>query len=238
MSECNDVGDGTWDLPAEPDPGLSRRRFLETSAGGFVVAAGGLLLPEVLVEAAANSPVQRVRHHAGQRRHKRRHQRQHHRKQRRQGNGSSRGGGAGDPHIRWISYVVYNDRPVTTPNQSVSIVSWARDTSSNDGPWHAGASFRLFNGVNDTFSRQVSNAAIEIDGRYLVDAENFIIFAPLVSIDHGGTMTRLGYQGGTEAQSSRLSENEQIEADIDGHHFRVKRIADTDDYKVFEVHLT
>ena len=29
-----------------------------------------------------------------------------------------------------------------------------------------------------------------------------------------------------------------IEADVDGHHFRVKRIADTDDSKVFEVHLT
>jgi hypothetical protein len=29
-----------------------------------------------------------------------------------------------------------------------------------------------------------------------------------------------------------------IEADVDGHHFRVKRIADTDDSKVCEVHLT
>jgi hypothetical protein len=29
-----------------------------------------------------------------------------------------------------------------------------------------------------------------------------------------------------------------IEADVDGHRFRVKRIADTDDSKVFEVHLT
>jgi hypothetical protein len=29
-----------------------------------------------------------------------------------------------------------------------------------------------------------------------------------------------------------------IEADVDGHHFRVKRIADTDDSKVFEVQLT
>jgi hypothetical protein len=29
-----------------------------------------------------------------------------------------------------------------------------------------------------------------------------------------------------------------IEADVDGHHFRVKRVADTDDSKVFEVHLT
>jgi hypothetical protein len=29
-----------------------------------------------------------------------------------------------------------------------------------------------------------------------------------------------------------------IEVDVDGHHFRVKRVADTDDCKVFEVHLT
>jgi hypothetical protein len=29
-----------------------------------------------------------------------------------------------------------------------------------------------------------------------------------------------------------------IEADVDGRHFRVKRIADTDDSKVCEVHLT
>jgi hypothetical protein len=29
-----------------------------------------------------------------------------------------------------------------------------------------------------------------------------------------------------------------IEADVDGHHVRVKRIADTDNSKVFEVHLT
>jgi hypothetical protein len=237
MSERDQLEEGANDLPMEREPGLNRRRLLTAGAGGFVLAATGMFVPERLVE-AASQPVQRVRHHAGQRHHKRRHQRQHRRDQRRRDNGSSRGGGAGDPHIRWISYVVYNDRPVTTPNQSVSIVSWARDTSINDGPWHAGASFRLFNGVNATFSRQVSNAAIEIDGRYLVDAENFIVFAPLVSIDYGGTMTRLGYEGGTEAQSSRLSENEQIEADIDGHHFRVKRIADTEDYKVFEVHLT
>jgi hypothetical protein len=29
-----------------------------------------------------------------------------------------------------------------------------------------------------------------------------------------------------------------IEANVDEHHFRVKRIADTDDSQVFEVHLT
>jgi hypothetical protein len=29
-----------------------------------------------------------------------------------------------------------------------------------------------------------------------------------------------------------------IEADVEGRHFRVKRIADTDDFKVCEVHLT
>lgn len=235
-SERDHIGHGSGYLRAEP--GLNRRRFLEAT-GGFALATGGLLLPERLVQAAANPPVQRVRHHAGQRRHKRRHQRQHRRDQRRRDNGSSRGGKAADVHIRWISYIVYNDRPVTTPeNQSVSIVSWALDTSNNNGPWVARSSFRLFNGANATFSRQLSNAAIDIDGRYLVDAENLPIFAPLVSIDSGGEMTRLGYQGGTEAASARLSENEQLEANIDGHHFRVKRIADTDDYKVFEVHLT
>ena len=54
------------------------------------------------------------------------------------------------------------------------------------------------------------------------------ILSPEPLFQHPGSFLRQGATGAIVV----------IEADVDGHHFRVKRIADTDDSKVCEVHLT
>ena len=85
--------------------GMHRRRLLETAASGFVLAAGGLLLPADLVEnaEARQTPVRRMQHRKEQRQRKRRNERQ-----RKRGNKKNRDGD-GRGFLRNIAFSVVNN---------------------------------------------------------------------------------------------------------------------------------
>ena len=82
--------------------------------------------------------------------------------------------------------------------------------------------------------------AVVIDDRFYVEADNSFFAADVISrLYYGGTMTDMGYEGGTRhLEAEILKPNEQYQTTIEGHLFTIKRLYDTDDYKVFDIHFT
>jgi hypothetical protein len=112
----------------------SRRQLLRAASGGVALAASGLFLPQWLEEAAARPGANGGE--LGGRRGKDRKGRDKHRnhgdRKRSRSRSNKNGSSPGDAHYRWIWFYVYNDRPVTTPNGSVSVQGWANKGGLTD----------------------------------------------------------------------------------------------------------
>jgi hypothetical protein len=222
------------------ETGLRRRHLLGAAAAGFAWAASGLYGPEALVTpaTAADRPAHRVQKHKEQRREKRRQERdrQRHDKQENHGAKGNDKAPRGGDHQRWIEIYLYNDRPVTTPNGSASVTDWGWD--EDERTWH-GVPITLPNGHVVHFQHTGRfDAGVVIDGRYNMFARNDFILTPRAFLNYGGTMTTNGNCCATRVLNEALSVNEVIAADIEGHHFVLKRLADNDDFKVFEFHFS
>ena len=226
--------------------GTSRRGLLG-AAGGFALAASGLLLPGWLAEETAARPDTAFSGQLGGRRGKnrrgvdkaKRREKKHH------GRWNARNGarpGSGAPHIRWIKFFVYNDRPVTTPNQSAAVRGWANENGDDaENSWDRLPLVSLANGTytGEFELFEYKEGAIVIDDHFYVEADNSSLFIPVsIVLAYGGTMTANGYQGGTRLDVIYLSEDHQSTTNVDGRLFTINRLWNTDDYIVFDVHFT
>jgi hypothetical protein len=226
----------------------NRRSILSGAASGFALATSELLLPEWLVAEteAAEHPVRRIQGRADQQRKKQRHRRAHRREVQRRDNGNDQDRAPrGAAHYKWIWFYVYNDRPVTTPNQSASVQGWANKGGITDHYQKVSVlPVSVANGTYHAFDFRDNEAAtVVIDDYFWVNADNSnaLPFAPVVlSMGYGGTMTKFGPSDkSTWVEDTHiLAENEQIVVNMDGHRFTVKRLYDTNDYKFFDIHFT
>ena len=225
---------------------MSRRQLLRAASGSFALAASGLFLPPVLEQAAARPGAnggelggRRGRNRRG--RNKPQHRDKNRTNAKRQKN--KRGTPRGSTHIKWIKFYVYNDRPVTTPNQSASVRGWANMHGDIGEPWDR---LPLVSVANGTYTGEFEmfeyeEGAVVVDDRYYVEADNSLLppFPPLLRLYYGGTMTNQGYEGGTRVvEGYALAEDDQYETTIEGHRFTIKRLYDTNDYKVYDIRFT
>jgi hypothetical protein len=231
-------------LHADGQPGLHRRGLLAAAASGLALGAGGLLLPARLVgEAAAGEklagPMGAYGGRLGGRRGKDRRGRDK-AKRRNDKNDAPRNAPRGaapgnEPHVRWIKFHVYNDRPTTNPNPSVIVTPWARFAE-----WAHYPNSTLPNGQAITLPlRSATEGAVVIDGRFYVGAINYAIGTPQVILQHSGTMTATGYQNAAgPAYVRELLQGEEVTRVISGRQFRITRLRDSDDYIEFDIHFT
>jgi hypothetical protein len=214
-----------------------QRRDVITAAGALVLAAGGLLVPSWLEVTAAREGAFGGRL-GGRRGKDRRGRDQSRRRDRKQDapRSAPRGAAPGnEPHVRWITFHIYNDRAVTNPNQSVIVTPWARFAE-----WGHYPNSSLPNGQTITLPlRSATEGAVVIDGQYFVGAINYLVGTPQVILQHGGTMTTTGYQNAAGPAFVRsLVQGEGVTRVIGGHEFRITRLADSDDYVEFDIHFT
>ena len=244
------------DLPASPvlESGAgktaTRRQWVAAAGGGLALAASGLVLPGWLEEAEARDGAyggglggRHGKNRRGVDKAKRRDKGER-RDKKHDGRGNGRGGarpGSGALHVHWVKFYVYNDRPVTTPNQSAAVRGWGNMNGEPD-PWDR---LPLVSVANGTYTGEFemfeyTQGAIVIDDHFYVEADNSTIFVPVaVRLYYGGTMTADGYQGGTQVEDAWfLKEDQQKTWTMDGRLFTIKRLYDTDDYNVFDIHFT
>lgn len=227
----NDAGNSAFDTIA-----CNRRTLLGAVAGGFALAATGLLAPRWLEEAEAREGAYGGRLGGRHGQNRRGQDRSKRRDTNRNNNDAPRGAGSSeDPHIRWITFHLYNDR--TTPNQSSIIGPWVQ--TEKDG-WGKFPNSTLANGKAATFPfRSAYRAALQIDGQFYIEARNYLVGTPQVVLAYGGTMTRDGYEREKGRPFVRsLAEGEETQRVMDGHRFIVKRITDSHDYIEFDVHVS
>jgi hypothetical protein len=117
-------------------------------------------------------------------------------RRRRKGDGPPRGA----THVRWIKFYVYNDRPVTTPNQSAAVRGWGNvDGEDAGGSWDRLPLVLVANGTytGEFEMFEYKEGTIVIDDHFYVEADNSRILPVSIALAYGGTMTADGYQGGT-----------------------------------------
>jgi hypothetical protein len=224
----------------------SRRHLMRAAAGGLALAASGLFLPDWLEEADARDGAldgakggRRGTNRRGRNEPQHRDKNRTNAKRQKNKSGTPRG----STHIKWIKFYVYNDRPVTTPNQSASVRGWANSHGDIGEPWDR---LPLVSVANSTYTGEFEmfeyeEGAVVIDDRYYVEADNSFLppFPPLIRLYYGGTMTNQGYEGGTRVvEGYALPEDDQYETTIEGHRFTIKRLYDTNDYKVYDIRFT
>ena len=215
---------------------FNRRNLLRGVAGGFALA-GGLMLPDWMADAAAREGAYGGRlggRHGKDRRGRDKAKRRHDKND--APRNAPRGAAPGnEAHVRWIQFHVYNDRPAANPNQSVIVTPWARFAE-----WGHYPNSTLPNGLAITLPlRSATEGAAVIDGQFYVGAINYLVGTPQVILQHGGTMTAAGYQNAAGPAYVRpLVQGEEVTRVIGSHQFRIKRLADSDDYVEFDVHFT
>jgi hypothetical protein len=241
----NDSQTLAWETPERPS--ATRREWIRSAGSGLLMATGGLFLPQWLEEAKARPEGalggQLGGRHGNNRRGRDNHKRRNHKRNDAKRQKNKDGTPRGAPHVLWIKFYVYNDRPVTTPNQSASVRGWANENGEPGEQWDRLPLVSVPNGAytGEFEMFEYKEGAVVMDDRYYVEADNTIPFfvPPAIRLYYGGTMTEQGYQGGTiEVDALFLKEDQQFERTIEGHRFTIKRLYDTNDYKVFDIHFT
>lgn len=228
---------------------LNRRSLLGTATGGLVLAAGGLLVPDWLVEGAEadDHPVRRIQgRKEGQRGRRRRrlerrreqHRREQHR--RRDQNGDT---AVGDQIYKDIAFVfdVSGGRSVRVsahnlfPSRGYLTDRWVQQGS--DGPYAPGSSTRV-----DLKARR---AALVIDKNLWVKAENTLLpwENPVLWFGYGGSFDPDGEQpfdNGTFVAKSVLDVGSwSYKLERDGYSVQAQRLGDDNsgNHKVFNVKI-
>jgi hypothetical protein len=197
------------------------RRALLGAAGGFALAASGLLLPGRLVEDAEadSNPVRRLQQRKNQRRKKARNRK--HSRNRRRTHGKKRGFALIDG-IRWGYY---------SEAGPFDVQFWARANAGRS--WGIISSQHI---PNDNFVELKTTDVIGIlwiNERYFLRAENFL-GAVHLTLGHGGTFTNNhGWENGTDFIRDYDLKVRALAPDmiVDGFKFTVERLEDDDDYK-------
>jgi hypothetical protein len=236
MNGANDPWIHGSDRHPASGAGLDRRRFLSTAAGGFAFAATGLLLPEQLVEetAADDHPVRRVQGRKDGQRGQRRRRLEHRRavNRRRDENTDS------PPArclfcVRGISFLV----AVSGQFSIKGDLYVPRDRRGRPDFWDLKESKSVAPATEGSFSSTSPQAALWLDDRILVDANNWDLF-PRLKIGSGGAFWagERGWEGGTVLFNDAMTENAMTPAfALDGYAVRVARLEDDDDHKRFSV---
>lgn len=246
-SEPNDFGHDGKAVPRESDAMLNRRALLGTAAGGFALAASGLLLPERLVEEAAadDHPVWRIQGRKdgqrGQRKRRLERRRERNRRHNRDKNDDT---AAGDQIYKGIAFIfeVSGGRSARVsahsllPARGYLTDRWFQ--SGLDGPYAPGTSKRV-----DFYE---TTAALWIDKNLWLKAENTILpwENPVLWSGYGGSFDPDGEQpfdNGTFVAKSVLGVgNWSYKMERDGYTVQAQRLADDEKgyRKVFTVKIT
>jgi hypothetical protein len=211
--------------------GVHRRRLLETAAGGFALAASGLLLPVQLLEEAEarTKPLRRVQDRTEQRHRKRHHRnRHHHRHRHHHGNTSdSDRPPTGSIGLLNVALSIHNLRGTVVAGrvwiaQAGEIIYW-----TPKGDW------RTIAGNRTDFKEDTRRFTVEINTGHIIEVLNPIIFFPRITIGTGGWNTNGWNPRGTTLIDTGLAEGETAKAPG----FEVQRLTDTATHKRFLVYL-
>jgi hypothetical protein len=224
--------------------GVDRRTLIRAAAGGFALAASGLLLPERLVEetAAADHPVRRILERKDGHRARRR-RRLERRDQNSRHDKGNKDAPVGDQIYKDIAFVfeVSGGRSVRVaahnlfPSRGFLTDRWVQQGS--DGPYAPGSSTRV-----DMKDRR---AALVIDKNLWLKAENTLLpwENPVLWSGYGGSFEPDGEQpfdNGTFVAKSVLSVGSwSYKLERDGYSVQAQRLADdeTGYRKVFNVKI-
>ena len=236
----NDPGYDADAVPLGPGVSLNRRTLLGTATGGFVLAAGGLLLPERLVAEAAGDdhPVRRIQGRKEGQRGRRRLRLAHRREQdRRHGNDKDRDTSPGGDIYKGITFRfdVSGGRPVFVKIYDYDGGWFSLPFDSHQGTFAPGSSH--------TFQTGDRLAALRIDQNLWIKAENPLLpwENPVLWSGYGGSFTiDDGYGSGTFVAKSVLGVgNWSYKLERDGYSIQAQRLADDDAgyHKVFSVKI-
>jgi hypothetical protein len=244
-SEPNDSSHDEKAEPHGPEAMLTRRTLLGAAAGGFALAASGLLLPERLVPDAAadDHPVRRVQGRKDDQRGQRRRRLERRREQDRRHDKDKNNDGQVGEIYKDIAFVfeVSGGRSVRVsahnlfPSRGYLTDRWVQQGS--DGPYAPGSSTRV-----DLKSR---SAALWIDKNLWLKAENTLLpwENPVLWFGYGGSFEPDGEQpfdNGTFVAKSVLNVgNSSYKLERDGYSVQAIRLGDDEkgNHKVFNVKI-
>ena len=202
------------------------------------MATSGLLLPERLVEAAADGhPARRVQGRKDGQRDQRRRRLKHRRTRNRRQDGTTGRPPGRDPFsVRGINFLAS-----VSGQQSIKGDFYVpRDRRGRPDFWDLKESKSVAPAVEGSFASANPQAALWLDDRILVEANNWDLF-PRIKIGSGGAFFagETGWQGGTVLFEGPMTENETTPAfALNGYGIRVVRSNDDDDYKRFSVMIS
>lgn len=209
----------------------SRRSLLGAAAGGFALAASGLLLPAWLSDdaEAADHPSGKVQHRAGKRR-----QRGHHRakQQRREQDRRSDSPAPQGGRRKNIQFNIHNDRP----NPSGVSIHIYVDEGSVGTDWKSRPAFWFPFGASKELAYQSTQVGFTIywdngGSKHFVSARDPLIGSPIVTVREGGYN---GPDGTVHFRDDFPGNGGRI---VKSNHatFDITRLADTASHVVFDV---
>jgi hypothetical protein len=244
-TRCDDWEDqdGAGERDREAQPAWSRRAVLGAAAGGFALAASGLLLPEWLVEEAEadNHPVRRSQGREERKRQKRHNQHtQHHDRDSRRDDDKPPGRDLDFKDIKFVVGVL--------GGQPVKVAFYAgaeRRTNGDRGPWHLGYELRetknlapnTLEWTTFTTGAHENYGALWMQDRFLAHIENPAVGFVQLKMGYGGTFDKDGWHGGTTVFNGNIYEQVQESMTQAEYNFAVYRETDTNDYKAMDVSI-
>jgi hypothetical protein len=211
------------------------RRALLSGAGGFVLAAGGLFLPEWLEDAEA---VEGLYGGTLGGRHGKDHRGRDNRKRRnRDRNDAPRNSGSPRPNG-----IEFDFRRLVTggPPDTVPVALWIRQPN---GAWSLQITVSVANPGGYDFKRTAANfelsAALWIDQKHAVVVDRTASSIPTLILGHGGAFDRAsGWHGGTTAVNQpSVQIGTTVQATMDALGFTVRRKSDADVVQRFDVQI-
>jgi hypothetical protein len=204
----------------------SRRALLGAAAGGFALAASGLVLPDWLVaEAAENHPARRILRRKAQKRKKRRNERARREQQGRQDDGQDKGRGGLLLDGIWFDVTNYRGTVIT-------VEFWVEDLNDT---WKQESTIQINNGRSDSFLTGEAEAFLWIGSRYLVYAKNPWVGWVYSEMAKGGSVGRRGWTRGSDGSIVASGEVKPagggLSMQVDGRQITLTRIQDKPEHK-------
>jgi hypothetical protein len=232
MSDGAQINGTDPDGMAEREPEVrqagSRRWLLGAAAGGFGLAASGLVLPDWLIEEAEadNHPVRRIQKRKAQRRKKHRTGLEHRREvQRRQDDGQDKGRGGVIFDGIWFDVTNYWGTTIT-------VEFWVQAT---DETFKKEPTITINNGRSDSFLTGEAEAFLWIDHRYLVYAKNPWVGYVYSEMAKGGSVGPRGWTRGSDGNIVTSGEVPPVTGGlsmhVEGHHIKLTRNTDEPKHK-------
>lgn len=201
------------------------RRALFGAAGGLVLAASGLALPDRLQEAeAAKHPANDVLHRKSQRRKKHRNERQRRRNEQRHDNAPQSGGEPWGPEgDSDVKLVVFNDTSAEIDTLCESL-KWGGNDVIGYKEQNVAA------GGDANYATFVKSARVYLDGsRHYIWVKNPLFGYPAAFVSMSGSKHQSGWRS--------LSVDEEFTVEYMNWKINVKRV-DDDQRKVFNIHYS